>query len=171
MATTRKTSATKAHAPKPKSRLSAEDRLKELKNRLLEISDLGAAGSVLGWDQATYMPKGGAAARGRQSATLSRLAHEKLVDPALGRLLDALEPIASSLPEDDACLIRVVRRDYDKAVMVPSDYVARVHALGAASYDAWTRARPANDFAAMVPFLEQTLELSHEYAGYFAPYE
>ena len=55
-------------------RRSAEDRLAELKRRLLEISDLGSAGSVLGWDEATYMPKGGAAARGRQSATLSRIA-------------------------------------------------------------------------------------------------
>jgi len=53
--------------------LSAEDRLAELKRRLLEISDLGAASSVLSWDQATYMPKEGAAARGRQSATLQRL--------------------------------------------------------------------------------------------------
>ncbi|MGH6840391.1 MAG: carboxypeptidase M32, partial [Methylocella sp.] len=37
--------------------------------------------------------------------------------------------------------------------------------------DAWTRARPANDFAAMLPFLEQAVDLSREYAGYFAPYK
>ena len=36
--------------------------------------------------------EGGAAARGRQGATLQRLAHEKFVDPALGRLIDALAP-------------------------------------------------------------------------------
>src|SRR5712691_11497802 len=56
------------------SRLPAEDKLAELKRRLLEISDLSAASSVLSWDQATYMPKEGAAARGRQGATLQRLA-------------------------------------------------------------------------------------------------
>ena len=73
-------------------RRSAEDKLKELKRRLLEISDLGAVGSVLGWDEATYMPTGGAAARGRQSATLSpACAHERSIDPALGRLIDALD--------------------------------------------------------------------------------
>jgi Zn-dependent M32 family carboxypeptidase len=32
----------------------------ELRNRLREIDDLGAAGGVLNWDQATYMPEGGA---------------------------------------------------------------------------------------------------------------
>src|SRR5215475_754618 len=96
----------------PGNRQSAEDRLAELKRRLLEINDLGAATSVLSWDQATYMPKGGAAARGRQGATLQRLAHEKFIDPALGRLVDALAPKAasksSSLSEDDAALVRVV---------------------------------------------------------------
>jgi len=151
--------------------LSAEDRLAELKRRLLEISDLGAASSVLSWDQATYMPKGGAAARGRQSATLQRLAHEKFVDPAFGRLIDALASRAASLSDDDAALVRVAQRNFEKAIRVPAEYVVRASVLGAASYDAWTRARPANDFAAMVPFLEQILDISREYAEFFAPYE
>ena len=54
-----------------------EAKLKELKTRLLEISDLNGAAAVLNWDQSTYMPRGGGPARGRQLATLSRLAHER----------------------------------------------------------------------------------------------
>src|SRR3954467_9247028 len=153
------------------NRVSAEDKLGDLKRRLLEISDLSAASSVLNWDQTTYMPKQGAAARGRQGATLQRLAHEKFVDPALGRLIDALAPKAASLSEDDAALLRVVHRNFEKATKVPAEYVARLSALGAASYDAWTRGRPANDFAAVVPFLEQILDISREYVEFFAPYE
>jgi carboxypeptidase Taq len=168
--------ALKAKAPSIKGRLdrrSAEDKLKELKQRLLEISDLGAVGSVLGWDEATYMPKGGAAARGRQSASLSRMRHERSIDPALGRLIDALTPYAERLPpdSDDAALVRVARRDFEKAIKVPADWVERSNKHGSASYDAWTRARPANDFAAMRPYLEKTLELSREYAGFFKPYD
>ncbi len=159
-------------AKSSRNRPSVELRLAELRRRLLEISDLYGAGAVLGWDQATYMPKGGAAARGRQGATLSRLAHEKSVEPALGKLLEDLAPYGDSLPyeSDDASLIRVARRDFEKAVRVPSDYVERASAAASASYDAWTRARPANDFAAMVPFLENAVALGREYAGYFAPY-
>jgi carboxypeptidase Taq len=151
---------------------SDQEKLAELKRRLFEIGDLGSAGAVLGWDQATYMPAGGATARARQGATLSRLAHEKAVDPALGKLLDSLAPYADSLPyeSDDASLIRVAKRDFEKAIKVPADYVERASAAGSASYDAWTRARPANDFATMVPLLERTIELSREYAGFFAPY-
>jgi carboxypeptidase Taq len=151
---------------------TVEDMLAELKRRLLEISDLNAAASVLGWDQSTYMPQGGAAARGRQLAALRRLAHERSVDPALGRLLDALEPHAGRLPGDtDASLIRVACRDFEKAIRLPPEFVARVTAHTSDSYDAWTRARPADDFASMRPFLERTVELSREYAGFFAPYE
>ena len=47
---------------------SAEVKLNDLKRRLLEISDLGSASAVLSWDQSTYMPSGGAQARGRQGA-------------------------------------------------------------------------------------------------------
>ena len=116
--------ATKGRAPQRKTgpnRKSTELRLAELKRRLLEISDLEAAESLLGWDHATYMPEGGAVARARQGATLSRLAHEKSVDPALGRLLDGLQPYADGLASDsdDAGLLRVARRDFEKAIRVP----------------------------------------------------
>jgi carboxypeptidase Taq len=107
--------------------------LAELKQRLSEIYDLTAAGSVLTWDEATYMPKGGTVARGRQSSMLRRLAHERFVDPALGRLIDRLEPGADKLPADDASLIRIVRRDYERAIRVPAEYVARANAHGSAS--------------------------------------
>jgi carboxypeptidase Taq len=155
------------------TRRTIETKLKELRRRLLEISDLRAAGAVLGWDHATYMPKGGAEARARHGATLDRLVHEKAVDPALGRLLEALQPYADTLPygSDDASLIRVAQRDFERAVKVPAEYVARASALGSASYDAWTRARPASDFAAMLPFLNRALDLSREYAEFFAPYD
>src|ERR1700737_3738647 len=79
---------------------TAESKLKELKRRLLEISDLGAAGALLSWDQATYMPMGGASARARQAAMLSKLVHDKWIDPRLGQLIDALGPYGETLPAD-----------------------------------------------------------------------
>ncbi len=147
--------------------------LEELKSRLQEISDLAGTSAILSWDQSTYMPSGGALARGRQSALLSRLLHERRTDPQLGRLIAQLTPHAQSLPpdSDEAALIRVTARDFAKAVKVPTPFVERSSAHSSASYDAWTRARQDNDFAAMRPFLERTLDLSREYAGFFAPYQ
>ncbi len=155
-----------------RTRRSPEAMLAELKSRFREISDLHASSSVLHWDQATYMPPGGADARGRQVAMLSQLAHERLVAPAVGRLIAALIPYGEGLPHgsDDAGVIRTARRHYEKAIKVPSNYVARASAHSAASYQAWTQARPANDFKRMAPYLERTVELSREYSEFFAPF-
>ena len=150
-----------------------EDKLKELKARLVEIDDLESAAGLLEWDQNTYMPPGGARARGRQIATLQRLAHEKLTDAGVGRLLDDLRPYEESLPydSDEASLIRVTRRDYERAVKVPPSFVARLSDHLSASYQAWTEARPANDFARVQPHLEKTLDLSRQLADFFPGYE
>jgi carboxypeptidase Taq len=161
-------------AGKPaRNRRSAEQMLVELKQRLRELSDLNAASDILNWDQATYMPEGGAGARGRQRATLNRLAHQRAVDPALGKLIESLTRYGESLPydSDDASLIRVARREYQKKIKIPPDHVERATVHCSASYDAWTRARPANDFATMVPYLQRTLDLSRDYSSYFAPYK
>lgn len=152
---------------------SERRQLNELKVRFLEIKDLRSAASVLGWDQAVFMPPAGAAARARQKARLSSLAHERATAASLGRLIDKLAPLVDKLPQDDddAAMIRIARRDYERSVRVPADYVARASAHGSASYQAWTVARPANDFAAVVPFLETSLELSREYANFFPGYK
>jgi carboxypeptidase Taq len=148
-------------------------KLTELKTLLMEVNDLNSAGALLSWDQTTYMPPGGAGARGRQLATLARLAHEKFTDRAIGKLLDELRPYEESLPydSDDAGLIRVTRREYERAVKVPPAFMALLNNHQSEGYEIWTRARPANDFAAVRPVLEQTLDLSRQLADYFPGYE
>jgi len=150
-----------------------EAKLRELKARLIEIDDLESAAELLAWDQNTYMPPGGAPARARQIATLRRLAHEKLTDPAIGQLLDDLRPYEENLPydSDTASLVRVTRRDYERAVKVPASFIAQLSDHTSASYQVWTEARPANDFARVQPYLEKTLDLSRQLAGFFPGYE
>ncbi len=150
-----------------------EAKLQALKERLTEVFDLEGAAGLIYWDQATYMPKGGAPARGRQLAIIERIAHEKFTDPAIGRLLDELQPYADSLPyeHDDAALIRVTRRMYEREIKVPEDFVAEMSALNAESYQAWTEARPANDFKRVQPYLEKTLDLSRQLANFFPGYD
>jgi carboxypeptidase Taq len=157
--------------------MSIETDLSDLKQRLRAIEDLRGAEAVLNWDLSTYMPPGGADTRGRQLALLSSLAHERLTDPAIGRLLDSVTPWAEAqgADSDAAALARVTRRDYDRARRVPSAFVRRLSEHAAASYNAWQRARPANDFPAVRPLLETTVELSRELAafhpGYAHPYD
>ncbi len=150
-----------------------KDKLQGLKKRLQEIDDLSTAAGLLYWDQATYMPSGGADARARQIATLERLAHEKFVDPAIGKVLDDLQPYGESLPydTDEASLIRVARREYRRALKVPPSFIEKLVNHTSTSYEIWTKARPTNDFAAVRPCLEKTLDLSRELANFFPGYE
>ena len=106
-------------------------------------------------------------------ATLARLAHEKFTDPAVGKLLDELRPYEESLPydSDDASLIRVTRREYERNTKIPAAFVAQLNEHSAESYQVWTEARPANDFKRVQPYLEKTLDLSRQLANYFPGYE
>lgn len=146
-----------------------ENKLAELKRRFSEVEDLGSVGALLNWDQSTYMPAGGAPARARQMALIGRLSHQMLTDPEVGRLLDELEPYREGLDpdSDDAAYLRVARRAYDQLVRVPADLMSEIYAHGAAAYQTWTVARPANDFAAVRPMLEKTLDLSRRLAECF----
>jgi carboxypeptidase Taq len=151
----------------------APKQLTELKNHLRELSDLGSAQAVLAWDMETYMPPGGAPARGRALSTLSKIGHQKFTSAEIGRLLDELRSYEESLPHDhdDAALIRLTRRDYERQTRLPSEFVAQLAEQSAASYDAWTKARPANDYASVLPHLQKNLDNSRRYAEYFPGYE
>jgi carboxypeptidase Taq len=150
-----------------------EEKYKALTDLLAEVYDLRMAGAVLDWDQSTYMPAGGGAARARQTALLARLAQEKAISPDIGRLLDDLEPWAESLPydSDEASLVRVARRDYERQIRVPPEFMEQFYQHTAEAYMVWAKARPNNDFAAVRPYLERTLDMSRQLADFFPGYD
>lgn len=148
-----------------------QEKLQELKQRLQEVGDLHSVNALLNWDQSTYMPVGGAPARGRQMALLGRLAQEKFTDPAIGHLLDELEKADFDPDSDEAALIRVTRHDYEQSCKVPPEFLAQVYSHAAESYQVWAKARPENDFAAVRPYLEKTVEYSRQLANYFPGYD
>ena len=134
-----------------------ESALGQLKKRLATISDLGSANSLLFWDKQTYMPKGGVAARAEQMATLSRLAHEMLVDAETGRLLDSLgEPNPSS---EEGALVRRARRDYERAAKLSAELVEEITRATALAEPAWVRAREESDWSVFAPHLEEIVAL------------
>ena len=147
--------------------------LEALQSRLLEVDDLNSAASVLRWDQTTYMPPGGAPARGRQLATLARLSHERFCEASTGRLLEAAEQETAGLPfeSDEASLVRVTRRNWEQSVRIPAELVAEFQSHSAQCYQAWTEARPKNDFESVRPLLEHTLVLSRRMADCFPGYD
>ncbi len=140
--------------------------VEDLRAHLAPIEDLKAAAAVLRWDQETYMPDGGGEARAQHLSTLQSTAHERFVADKTGELLDqAAEALDDPAPLDpDAALVRVTRRDYERAVRVPSSLVAALSKATSQAQQAWTQARANDDFARFAPHLEQLVDLSVEKA-------
>jgi carboxypeptidase Taq len=140
--------------------------LATLRERLGELDDLTQAAALAGWDEQTYMPPGGATARGEILATLGRLAHARLTDPELATLLDELAQ-APDLGDADARLVAAVNRDADRARRVPDRLVGDIARHTAAAQVAWHAARAADDFQPFQAALERHVELRRELAGCF----
>ena len=142
-----------------------------LRLRMAELNDLQHVGGLLFWDQRTKMPAAGSDARAEQVATLGRIAHERFVDPEVGRLLEELRGYEDGLPRDsfEASLIRVTRRDWEKATRVPPSLTAEIRRGGALGFRAWSEARAASDFGLLSPSLERNLELKQRYVACFPP--
>lgn len=134
----------------------------ELRTRLGEIIDLGAASAVLGWDQQTYMPPGGAEARAMQLSTLTKTVHDWFVSDEIGQLLDDLEAELSGADYDsfEASMVRVTRRAYDRERKLPTELVAELSKTTALANQAWQQAREASDFSQFEPYLEKILDLT-----------
>jgi carboxypeptidase Taq len=146
---------------------TSNDTLQPLRDRLAAISDLNSAAALLHWDQQTYMPQGGVSLRSEQLSTMSRLAHEMLVSQETGHLLDRAEP---QDPEtEEHALLRLARRDYDRATRLPARLVAELSRVRSLAQPVWARARAESDWEAFAPQLERVLVLvkeSAEYLGY-----
>jgi carboxypeptidase Taq len=147
------------------------ENIQQLKILLGEIADLSATFGLLSWDQQVNMPPEGAEIRGNQMGTLGRITHDLETSPALGRLLDALQPHAEGLDpdSDDARLIRVACRDFEKATRVPSEYVAEFNQATSLAFQAWAEARQKSDFAIFRPHLEKIVDLTRRYIAFFPP--
>ena len=129
------------------------DTLERLKERLAQVTDLGKVARLLSWDQQTMMPPAGTQHRAEQFSTLMRIAHEMFTDPEVGRLLDELRPVEDSLDpdSDDAALIRLTRRDYEKSVKVPAELRAKRLALRPRRGRSGSRPRPSRTSCRFCP--------------------
>src|SRR5918999_626694 len=109
-------------------RVSRPPEVAALRARMAELSDLHSISMLLFWDQQTMMPPAGAAARAERSATIALAIHARESDPALGALLDALEPWAAGEDpdSDDVRLVQWTRRDFEKSVRVPAELAAEM---------------------------------------------
>lgn len=124
---------------------------------------LRSSADMLDWDAQTTMPRGSSELRGQQLATLRLLAHEQLTAPELAELLERAE----QEPVDDPwrrANLSAMRREWIHTAAVPAALTyARTQARSRCVM-AWIEARKHDDFASLLPHLQEVLQLTREVA-------
>jgi carboxypeptidase Taq len=135
--------------------------LRPLRDRLAELTDLSALQMLADWDQLVMMPSEGAPARAHILGTLARLTHERATAAEIGGWLAELE--GQHLDELDSDIVRIARRDFDRARRVPTELAVELAKASADGQEGWRIARETDDFSAFAPALTRNVELARAY--------
>lgn len=142
---------------------STEHRLEELRVLDRKIHRLAAIQATLEWDQETNLPSSAIDERSEQLALVEGLVHELQTSPALGDLTAELS--GADLDSDaDRALVRLHRREFDRASKLPQELVERQARLVGLAQPTWARARKDNDFGLFAPHLAKLVALARERA-------
>ena len=134
--------------------------------RVKDIHKIGAIQGHLGWDQETIMPAKGSKARSEIMSWLAKEQHERVTDESLAQMITELEN-DESLDEDQRANVREVRRRYDKAVKLPSDFVAEFALARSQALVAWQEARAESDFAKFKPYLAKLISMTNQKIDFY----
>ena len=138
-----------------------------------EVGDLAGAMSLLGWDQETYMPRKGAATRGRQLATLAGIAHTRFTSPEMGAAIEGAS--SETLEPNEQVNHREIARSYDRGRKIPTALVKALTETSSAAIEVWREARQQNNFPSFAPWIVKLVALQKEAAeaiGYLEePYD
>ena len=139
---------------------------RELECRFQRISHLEHASSMLEWDQLTFMPSGGHAARSGALATLREMAHDLGSAPDLGELIESAR--AGDLGHWETRNVDAMHRRWRKARAVPGEIIAAHSRAVSSCESAWRRAREENDCSAVLGKLGTVVDLTREKASAIA---
>jgi carboxypeptidase Taq len=128
---------------------------------------VGDAAGLLRWDQQVTMPEGGTPARSKQQSALSAVRHDMLTDDDLASWLDALD--GADLDDEQAAVVREIRREHERAREVPEDLVERISETTSNALPVWERAKEEDDFSEFEETLAEIVELRREYAAAIDP--
>jgi len=147
--------------------------MKKLIDISAEIEDLSHVSALLGWDQQTNMPTGGAEERGLQLSAIGKIIHEKLTSLDGDKFFAELEEEVGDLnaETDEARAVKVAKRQYEKQTKVPLPLLMETIQTTTMAHEKWVEAKTKSDFSIFQPYLEKIVDLRKQYAALFEPYD
>jgi len=133
-------------------------------DRVREIALVGSTGSILSWDQETYLPSGSADYRSQQLSYLAAHAHKLATSEDFLKSLAETEKANDGTDATLTANLRELRREADRSVKIPTELVARESSAQSAAHHAWIAARKASDFSSFAPHLQTLVDFALEKA-------
>lgn len=134
----------------------------EYKKACTKANDIAKAIAVLQWDQETQMPKGGAAQRAQQIATLSGILHEQNTSESYGQILADLK--TAELDYKEKRNIEISHKNFDKNTKFDTDFIVEMSKTTAGCFQTWQKARKEDDFSIFEPHLTKMVDLKRKQA-------
>ena len=115
---------------------------------------------ILHWDMSTMMPKNSRENRAEQLAYLSKIRHQLISSPNVGKLIDLAK--SEQLDTENQSNLKEMEREYIMSSSLPSDLVEKLSSASAKCEGIWEEARKKSDFKIVAPHLEELVKLSKE---------
>ena len=142
------------------------DDYEEFISRVKDIHKIGALQGHLGWDQETIMPPNGAQSRGEILSWLAKEQHLRTTDPKLGELVEKLSN-DGSLNQDQKSNVKEIKRRFEKASKLPSEFVAEFAKTKSEALLAWQQARSESNFDLFKPKLQKLIDMTKQKIEYY----
>ena len=139
----------------------------QLVTAIRETSLLDSIGSLMSWDEHTYLPPKAPGHRANQQALIARMSHQSFTSPRIGELLQVIEQsdLMSPPDSDAAANARELRRLYDRAKKLPTSLVEEMTRTAVLAQAAWVQAKTKSNFATFEPWLDKTIQLKRQEAS------
>lgn len=146
--------------------MQAQAAYDELLARSREETLLASCAELLGWDEDTYLPRGGVRHRANQQTLLAGLLHDRAIAPRAGELLAAVEGSSLVADPDSAATVNVreLRRLHDRSTRLPRALIEELTQVTSLAQQEWAAARRGADFARFRPWLEKIVTLKRQEA-------
>ncbi len=131
-------------------------------DKLRRIADVNHSIAVLSWDQETQLPTKGSAIRAQQLSTLAGISYELTVSKELGDLLQQLQANANTLTEEQRRNVAHTVKLYNKKQKYSKEFVIELSRTTSECFQAWRKAKAANDFSLFAPSLEKMVDLKRQ---------
>jgi carboxypeptidase Taq len=133
----------------------------ELAGHFGRIAALSNAVGILQWDSDVMMPQGAAETRAESMALLHVLRHGMVTDPRIGDWLSSAEA-DPSLGAWEKANLREIRRIWTVDTALPAELVEASSKAISACEMRWRQARADADFAGLLPYLTEVLNLQRQ---------